>query len=55
MKVYYSCNCRQCKRASSATKGEHKRRAHKEFRRISKKLLRIGDETIPKVSTGYKD
>lgn len=54
MKVYYSCNCRQCKLVPSGVKGAHKRQAHRTFRRRSKEALRIGDETTPKVSTGYK-
>jgi len=53
MNVYKSCNCRHCRHASSARKGTHKREAHRNFRRVSKAMLRRGDDSTPIVSSGY--
>lgn len=51
--VYKSCKCGQCKNAPSKIRGEHKREAHRKFRRESKKSLREGEEDTPIISTGY--
>jgi hypothetical protein len=55
MRVYVSCNCRTCRRASSAVKGIHKKQAHRTLRRLTKRALRTGTEAPVAVYTGYKD
>ncbi|MFI5300530.1 MAG: hypothetical protein ACHREM_20780 [Polyangiales bacterium] len=37
----------------SKFKGEHKREAHRRFRRTSKAMIRRGDDSLPLISTGY--
>jgi len=51
---YVSCNCDQCKNASSKIKKEHKKRAHRALRRKEKLAIK-NDEPLPQVvSSGYK-
>ncbi len=51
---YVSCNCNQCKNASSKIKKEHKKRAHRALRRKEKLAIK-NDEPLPQVvSSGYK-
>ncbi len=52
--IYRSCNCKQCKRTTSARKRFHKRTAHRKLRRMTKLVLRFGGEFPPYISTGYK-
>jgi hypothetical protein len=55
MGTYTSCNCRQCRLASAATRGQHKKTAHKALRKATKQALRKGEEAPVSISTGYKD
>jgi hypothetical protein len=55
MATYTSCNCRECRLASPATRGQHKKMAHKALRKATKQALRKGEEAPVSVSTGYKD
>jgi hypothetical protein len=54
MRVYTSCNCRTCKTASSAVRGEHKKQAHRALRQAIRLSLLKGREMPGSVSTGYK-
>lgn len=54
MSPYYSCNCKWCKGSPTKIKYEHKKLAHRVFRRKSKRAIQKEDYSLPLVSTGYK-
>lgn len=55
MSCYKSCACRGCRNQSEGTPTRtfHKRKAHRTFRRETKRALRTGREVPEAVSTGY--
>jgi len=51
---YISCNCDQCKHSSPKIKKDHKKRAHRDFRRKEKLAIK-NEEPLPQVvSSGWK-
>lgn len=55
MRTYVSCNCRYCRRCTTAVKRLHKDTAHRAMRRASKEAIRKGTDAPVSISTGYKD
>lgn len=48
---YESCNCFQCRHSNNMK--EHKRMAHRKFRKLSKQMLKNLDDDNFIISTGY--
>ena len=49
------CRCFRNSKIHSKVMGEHKKKAHRMFRRVSKKMLQNMDDSVLVIGTGYTD